>query len=58
MLHSAESLQSVFDYKPMYCYSTMVPSTVDGQQDEQERLTILGTRIAADDPDSRYAYYA
>ena len=51
MLHNAESLQSVFDYEPMHCYSTMVPSTVDGQPDELEKLTIFGTRIAADDPD-------
>ena len=51
MLHNAESLQSGFDYKPMHCYSTMVPSTVDGQPDELEKLTIFGTRIAADDPD-------
>ena len=51
MLHNADSLQSVFDYKPMHCYLTMVPSTVDGQLDELEKLTIFGTRIAADDPD-------
>ena len=29
----------------------MVPSMVDGQQDELEKLTILGTRIAANYPD-------
>ena len=51
MLHNADSLQSVFDYKQMHCYSTMVPLTVDGQPDELEKLTISGTRIAADDPD-------
>ena len=28
----------------------MVPSTVDRQPDELEKLTIFGTRIAADDP--------
>ena len=51
MLHNAESLQSVFDYNPMHCYSSMVPLTVYGQLDELEKLTIFGTRIAADDPD-------
>ena len=51
MLHNAESLQSGFYYKPTHCCSTMVLSTVDGQPDELEKLTIFGTRIAADDPD-------
>ena len=52
MLHNADSLQSVFDYKAMHCYSNIVPSTpgVDGQPDEQEKLTIFGICIAADDP--------
>ena len=45
MLHNTESLQLGFDYKPMHCYSTMVPSTVDGQPDELEKLTIFGARI-------------
>ena len=51
MLHNAESLQSVLDYKPMRCYSiisNIVPLT---QPDELEKLTIFGNRIAADDPD-------
>ena len=51
MLHNAESLQSVLDYKPMRCYSiisNIVPLT---QPDELENLTIFGNRIAADDPD-------
>ena len=46
MLHNADSLQPVFDYKPMLCYSTMVQSTVDGQPDELEKLTIFGMQIA------------
>ena len=41
MLHNADSLQSVFDYKPMHCYSTVVPLAVDGQPDELEKLTKL-----------------
>ena len=52
MSYNAESLKLVFDYtKAMLCYSNMVPSTVDGQPDELETLTIFGVRIAADDPD-------
>ena len=44
MRHNAKLLQSVFNYMPMHCYSTMVPLTVDRQPDELEKLTIFGTR--------------
>ena len=51
MLHIAKSLQSVFYYKATHCYTNMVASTVDGQPDELEKLTIFGILIAADAPD-------
>ena len=51
MSHIAESQQSLFDYKAMHFYSNMMPSMVDGQPDELEKLTIFGISIAADDPD-------
>ena len=35
----------------MHFYSNMMPSMVDGQPDELEKLTIFGISIAADDPD-------
>ena len=41
MLHNADSLQSIFDYKAMHCHSNMVPLTVDRQPDELEKLTML-----------------
>ena len=52
MLQNTESLQSVFNYKTMHCYSNMVPLMINWQSDELEKLTIFGTCIAASGPDS------